>query len=101
MLTEALLFQFFGALVGVYLISRIFWVIAKGWPNSIDKAIALSIFCYLGVLALDILSWLSAGNDAYDTKRIFLFGAAQIAVLLIDIIFLKTKAVKSSPSSGN
>ena len=45
------------ALLGTFLISRLFWVFTRPWPNSINKAVVLNVACAAIVIPLKAILW--------------------------------------------
>lgn len=80
--------QLLGAFTGIFLISRIFWLVAWSWPSSVSKAVALNAFCFVLVTPLDMLTWIS-NHAGYKYHRVILFAASQLLVLIIDTFRMK------------
>ena len=89
-----------GTFGGLLLISRLFWLIARGWPDSIRKAIALNIFCFVSVVPLDLLSRDLLSSPSACQERLWYLAAAQILVFLVDLWGVKAQLAKQSPSSA-
>lgn len=88
MFNAAIGLQLLGAFTGIFLISRIFWLVAWNWPSSVSKAVALNAFCFALVTPLDMLTWLS-NHAEYEYRRVILFAASQLLVLIIDTFRMK------------
>jgi hypothetical protein len=73
--------QLLGALVGIFLISRLFWVVTRAWPNSLGKAVFLNVICAAIVIPLDYL----LRDDVSFIEELALYGACQAAVLIFDL----------------
>jgi hypothetical protein len=84
--------QLIGALLGTFLISRLFWVATKKWPDSIGKAIFLNVVCALIIIPLDY----SVRDGANLGEEILLYGMCQVVVFVIDVVWLGRRA----PASG-
>jgi hypothetical protein len=74
--------QLLGALVGTFLISRLFWAVTKTWPNSIGKAVFLNVVCAAIVIPLDYL----VRGDVLFIEELALYGACQTIVLIFDVL---------------
>jgi type III secretory pathway component EscU len=78
--------EFIGALLGTFVISRIFWFLTRSWPNSLSKAVALNIICAAFVMSLDFIVW---GNSSH----LIVYVVCQAIVLFYDLLWLRrTKA---------
>jgi hypothetical protein len=75
-----------GALIGTFVISRIFWLLTRGWPNSVSKAVALNVICATVVLPLDVIA---RGAPSY----LMLYVACQVVVLFYDVVRIRRAKV--------
>ena len=71
-----------GALFGTFVISRLFWVVARGWPNSIGKAIALNVFCAAALIPIDYI----VRGDLPLVQELIIYGGCQTLVLIFDVV---------------
>jgi hypothetical protein len=76
-----------GALVGTFLISRLFWAGAKAWPNSVWKAIFLNVVCAAIIIPLDYI----ARDDAVFIDELIVYGVCQALVLAFDVYRLRKR----------
>jgi hypothetical protein len=74
-----------GALVGTFLISRLFWAGAKAWPDSVWKAIFLNVVC--AIIPLDYI----ARDDAVFIDELIVYGVCQALVLAFDVYRLRKR----------
>jgi len=79
--------QILGALVGTFLISRLFWLVTKTWPDSDWKAVVLNVLCAAIVIPIDYL----LRGDVPLIGEIVLYGACQAAVLIFDVFRLRRR----------
>jgi hypothetical protein len=90
--------QLFGALVGTYLISRLFWIVAKAWPDSINKAVSLNVVCAAIIIPIDSL----LREDVSFTQELALYGGCQMLVLMFDLWRLKRGfGIAGAPPASN
>jgi pimeloyl-ACP methyl ester carboxylesterase len=83
-----------GALVAASLISRLVWLIARRWPDSIRKAILINAVS--GVIIVVTAAYASAESGAPKFYlALLIFGGAQLVVLTFDVLRL----VKLKPSA--
>jgi len=73
--------QLFGALVGTYLISRLFWIVANAWPDSINKAVSLNVVCAAIVIPFDFL----LRENVLFVQELAVYGGCQMIVLIFDL----------------
>ena len=91
---------FVGTFAGLFLISRLFWLVARGWPDSVGKVIGLNIFCFVSVTPLDLLSRDLLSSHSDYQERIWCLAAAQVLVFLVDLWGVKAQLARQSPSSA-
>lgn len=83
-----------GALVAASLISRLVWLIARRWPDSIRKAVIINaVSAVITVVAAAYASAQSGPPKFY--LALLIFGGAQLIVLTFDVFRL----VKLKPSA--
>lgn len=83
-----------GAIVAASLISRLIWLIARRWPNSIRKAILINVVT--AVITVVGAAYSSANGGPPQFYLAFLiFGGAQLIVLTFDVF----KLVMLKPST--
>jgi pimeloyl-ACP methyl ester carboxylesterase len=83
-----------GALVAASLISRLVWLIARRWPDSIRKAILINAVS--GVIIVVTAAYASAESGPPKFYlALLIFGGAQLVVLTFDVLGL----VKLKPSA--
>ena len=84
--------QLIGALVGTFVLSRIFWLIPWYGRNTDTKAITLNALSALVIIPADFLAAVSAGKDANFYGGALLYGGCQFLICLYDIFRLKQVA---------
>lgn len=77
----AIIGSLFGALVGTFFISRLFWWIAKRWPDSPRKAVAINVICAALIIPLDYI----ARDSQSIIWELLVYGGCQCVVLLFDL----------------
>jgi hypothetical protein len=83
----------FGAFIGTFLISRLFWVVTKAWPDSIGKAISLNVVCAAIIIPLDSL----VRENASFIQELAVYGGCQLIVLILDLWRMRKTAAKPIP----
>jgi hypothetical protein len=78
--------ELIGALLGTFLISRVFWLLTRGWPNSLNKAAALNVICAAVVMPLDFIV---RGDPSY----LILYVGCQAVVLFYDVVRIRRTKV--------
>jgi hypothetical protein len=76
--------NFFIALVSIFLISRLLWIVTKAWPNSIGKAVILNVICAAIIVPID---YLIRGNVPF-IDEFALYGGCQAIVLAMDALWI-------------
>jgi hypothetical protein len=82
-----------GALVGTFLISRLFWWITKRWPDRPRKAVAINVICAALIVPLDYI----ARYSQIIIWEIFVYGGCQCLVLLYDLLTMRGGKIESTP----
>ena len=75
------MFFLLGALIGTFLISRLFWLVAKPWPDDSRKALLLNIGSGLFVIIGDYL----IRPDPDFIFEVLAYGSCQVMVLFYDL----------------
>jgi hypothetical protein len=88
--------QLIGAFVGTFLISRLFWLAARAWPNSIEKAIFLNVICMAFIVPLDFI----VRGDVSLTQEFIIYGGCQLIVLIYDTFRVRRDLVAPSKPDG-
>jgi hypothetical protein len=78
--------ELIGALLGTFVISRVFWLLMRGWLNSVSKAVALNVICAAVVLPLDVVA---RGDPSY----FILYVGCQVVVLFYDVVRIRRAKV--------
>jgi hypothetical protein len=70
-----------GALLGTFVISRLFWLVTKRWPDDNQKAVFLNGVSGVLIILADYL----ARPNADFIFEVLLYGSCQIVVLFYDL----------------
>jgi hypothetical protein len=81
--------KFAGSLIAVFLVSRIFWLAARRWPDSIGKAITLDLIT--GVLGSLLGAVGGADGGPPDMASFLFYMPAALVVLAIDLIRIRNR----------
>lgn len=73
---------FIGAFVGTFLISRLVWLAARWWPNSMGKAAVLSLVS--AALVVTLAAWGNADGGPLNFASAPFYIAAQALVFAMD-----------------
>lgn len=79
---------FVGAVIGVFLASRLLWFGARSWQDSLRKAIYINAVSALILIPLAAIGGADGGPPRLGESFV-IYGLAQIIVLFIDILRLK------------
>jgi hypothetical protein len=83
-----------GALVAASLISRLGWLIARRWPDSIRKAMLINAVSGMIIVVAATYASAESGPRKFYLA-LLIFGGAQLIVLTFDVVRL----VKLKPSA--
>jgi MFS family permease len=84
-----------GALLGTFVISRLFWLVTKRWPDDNQKALFLNGVCGVIIISVDYL----VRPNADFIFEVLLYGSCQMIVLFYDLWRIAGARKKSSTES--
>lgn len=73
--------QLIGGFVAIFLVSRLFWLVARRWPNSIGKVITLDLTTGLLGSLLGAIGGADGGPPNLAAFTVYLPAAALVVVL--------------------
>lgn len=76
-----------GALVAAALVSRVVWLVARRWPNSIKKAVLVNAVSAMITVIGGAFSSANGGPPKFYLAFL-IFGGAQLIVLTFDLVGL-------------
>lgn len=86
-----------GALFGTFLISRLFWLAAKSWPDTNEKALFLNGVSGVFILIADY----STRSNADLVSELAIYGSCQMLILFFDLWRIARKKAITSRQLKN
>ena len=85
-----------GSVLGTFVISRIFWILAWKWSNSVTKAIVLNMVSALVIIPGDYFTAIRAGEPKNLLRVALLYGGCQALVFLLDFVRVRQQARRAA-----